>query len=169
MIRYPIFILGFMAAGKSSLAPKLARALGVKCIDLDQYVEHSVQQSIEQIFNSKGEEGFRRLEHQQLRTMKPGQKNVVALGGGTPAFEDNMRYVNATGTSIYLQQRPEILIGRLRQQKAQRPLLKGLNEAEIADFVKDLLAKRAPYYSQADYCIDGEKVKLKELIQLLNV
>ena len=61
----------------------------------------------------------------------------------------------------------EILIGRLRQQRAQRPLLKGLDELEIANFVKETLAKREDYYSQADYCVEGERMKLKGLLELL--
>lgn len=169
MTAYPIFILGFMAAGKSSMAPKLARALELEFIDLDQEIEKTSQQSIEQIFKYEGENGFRKLEYLQLRTIEAGQKSVVALGGGTPAFKDNMDYIKTTGTSIYLMHPAEILIGRLRQQRAQRPLLKGLDELEIANFVKETLAKREDYYSQADYCVEGERMKLKGLLELLKV
>lgn len=163
----PIYILGFMASGKSALAPKLARALACDCIDLDQMIEASAGKSISQLFQEEGEEAFRQREAQILRSIDTSKTAVVALGGGTPAHQNNMPYIKAIGISIYLQFPAEILIGRLRQQKQNRPLIQGKEQDEIASYVRDLLSLRESYYLLADHVIDGQQLKLQELVNLL--
>ena len=170
MIEEKIYLMGFMSSGKSSLGKKLARHLDRKFIDLDQAIEAKRNSSISQIFKEEGEEVFRRYEAEQLKSIpEADQEMVIALGGGTPCFGDNLDYVKANGTSIYLRVSEDILIGRLRQKKASRPLIAELTDDEIADFVQNELKLREPFYFQADYILATDNPKVESVLELLNL
>lgn len=170
MIEEKVYLMGFMSSGKSSLGQKLARQLDRSFIDLDQFIEAELKRSIPQIFEEEGEQAFRKYESQQLRSIpKEDQELVISLGGGTPCFADNLDYVKTQGTSIYLRVSEDILIGRLRQKKASRPLIAELSDEQIADFVRTELKKREPYYLQADYILASDHPKVESVLELLNL
>jgi len=170
MIEEKLFLMGFMSSGKSSLGKKLAHRLDRRFIDLDKQIEKASQRTISRIFEEDGEEVFRRLEAEQLRSIpEEDQELVISLGGGTPCYGDNLDYLKAQGSSVYLRVSEEILIGRLRQKKAKRPLTAKLTDAELADFVRRELSVREPYYFQADYILASDNPSVESLTDLLNL
>ena len=156
-----------MGSGKSSVGKKLAKKLQLDFVDLDSLIEQQEQQTITAIFEKRGEAYFREKETAVLKTMEPTKRAVIALGGGTPCFGNNMEYIQQTGTSFYLKVPIEKLIGRLRLKKDKRPLLAKLSKEEIALFVTDKLKEREPYYAQADFIIEQEGKSVKQLLNAL--
>jgi shikimate kinase len=151
-----LFLLGFMGAGKSYLGQKLALGRGLPFYDLDQLIENQTGSSIPVIFESLGADAFRQLEATQLRTLEQLPPGIVAVGGGTPCFYDNLAWMNAQGQTVYIKVPVPILLARLEKESAQRPVLAGKVGAELERFVVALLAERAVYYEQADMIWDME-------------
>lgn len=145
-----IFLMGFMGSGKSSIGKRLASLLGMEFIDLDQYIEAKFHFSIAHIFEQFGEEVFRTLEQRSLEDMFAKDQVVVATGGGTPCFSDNLGKLKHNGLTIYLKANVPTLSQRLLHSKINRPLIKGKEEHEIPGFVELLLEKRESFYQQAD-------------------
>lgn len=147
-----------MGCGKSHLGQRLAAQLGRSFFDLDQVVEDGEGKSIPTIFAELGEPGFRALEQKYLHTIENQAPAVVATGGGTPCFFDNMVWMNAHGTTVYLETPVETLYERLRRDRAGRPLLAGLSDAELRIFIETKLKEREPWYRQAAVVATGEAV-----------
>ncbi len=166
-MNYPIFLIGFMASGKTSKGKKLARKLNVPFIDLDQEVERQEEQSISTIFDTQGEEYFRKLEAKIIRSYSKDLEVVVALGGGTPCFHNNLRYINDVGTSVYMKRSESRILGRLRENKQKRPLIANLNDEELKVFIHTTMNTRTPYYEQANIVFDADNKQLSELIDKL--
>ena len=148
-----LFLIGFMGCGKSWWGKTLAEQSGQPFIDLDAFIEASAGQSIAGIFAESGETGFRLLEHDCLRRLAALPPSIVATGGGTPCFFDNMDWMNRHGHTAYLQTPPEVLFERLRRQTARRPLLRDLDDAGLQHFIHERLAAREPYYIQAQVIV----------------
>lgn len=163
----PIFLLGFMGSGKTSIGKKLARKLALDFIDLDTYIEEKYSSSITSIFAEKGEEQFRLIEQTCLKELSEKQDCVISLGGGTPCYFDNMQLIKQSGTSIYLKLEVNILVGRLRLKKAKRPLIANKNDEQISQFVHQELTKREAYYKQADFVLVNNHPKAQLIVDLL--
>ena len=163
-MNYPIFLIGFMASGKTSKGKKLARKLNVPFIDLDQEIERQEEQTISDIFETQGEQYFRQLEANIIRSFSKDLEAIVSLGGGTPCFHDNMKYINYFGTSVYLKRAESRILGRLRQNKHKRPLVANLNNEELKIFIETTMKSRIPYYMQANLIFDADNKKLVDLI-----
>lgn len=144
-----IFLIGFMGSGKSHVGKRLADKMAYPFVDLDNWIEEKQQKSIRQLFEAIGEAAFRKIEQKALHDMAQFPSAIVACGGGTPCFFDNMHWMNANGITIYLQTSLDILAARLASAKAQRPLLKDLDENSLRQFISDKLAERSPFYQQA--------------------
>ena len=156
-----------MASGKTSKGKKLARKLEVDFIDLDEEIERKEGQSITTIFEVKGEAYFRQLEANVLRRISETTKAVIALGGGTPCFHENMKYVNERGTSIYIKRAATTILGRLRQNKAKRPLVANLTDEELKSFISENLEKREAFYKKATLTFDADARKWTDLFEEL--
>ncbi|MEQ8909434.1 MAG: shikimate kinase [Vicingaceae bacterium] len=163
---YPIYLMGFMASGKTSLGKKLARRLEVQCIDLDDYIEKKSGQSISTLFEKRGEASFRKLEAEALKEVSTS-KAVISLGGGTVCQEGNLELIKASGTSFYLKVSAEVLIGRLKSQKSSRPLVAELESNELSEFVRTKLAEREAFYAKADFIIEKDKAVPNDLLPYL--
>lgn len=144
-----IFLLGPMGSGKSWLGIRLAERLNVTFIDLDQQIEQGEAATIAEIFERSGEAGFRELEHVYLRRLEGMAAAVVATGGGTPCFFDNMEWMNARGITIYLKTPPDILLSRLLPAQDTRPLLRGLSGQDLEAWLEKMLQQREPFYRKA--------------------
>ena len=149
-----IILIGYMGAGKTTIGKALARQLGIMFYDLDWYVENRMRKSIAQIFDESGEDGFREIEHNMLHEVAEFEYIVLSCGGGTPCFFDNMDYLNRQGETLYLKASPEVLARHLRMGKNIRPLIKGKDDAQLLEYIKDSLAKREPFYSKARHTLD---------------
>ena len=163
-----IFLLGFMGCGKSTLGKKLAKKLGLEFFDLDKCIEEEVGVSITEIFKTKGEGHFRAIESKTLISLINNQDNyVVALGGGAPCFNDNMKLINETGTSIYLKYNEGILTSRLINAKTERPLKANKTKEELIDFISKLLSEREQYYNQSKIVVEGSNITVNQVAGLV--
>ncbi|MDF1576398.1 MAG: shikimate kinase [Bacteroidales bacterium] len=162
-----IFLIGFMASGKSTLGAKLARRIGYQYVDMDQLIEETAEMSIASIFNEHGEEVFRKWEHDILSELFSREKLVIATGGGAPCHSEMMDLMNRHGTTIYIQLSPEALKGRLIRSRTERPLIKGKSEPELLDFIGKLLREREIFYMRATYIVNGINLQAEELARLI--
>ena len=166
-MNYPIFLIGFMASGKTSKGKNIARKMEIPFIDLDRVIEEQEKQTITDIFETKGESYFRKLEAKILRQFPKDLKAVIAVGGGAPCFYDNIQYMNYLGTSVFLKRSKQRILGRLRQNKDKRPLVAKLNDQELKDFIEQGLANRNSFYEQAEFIFDADEQKINKLIAVL--
>lgn len=102
-LKCPVLFVGFMGAGKTTVALHLARVLRISCVDLDGYLEHKQGKTCAQIFAEAGEEGFRTLETAALRSFAYGEPLIVSCGGGVVKKEENREILKDAGFVIYLQ------------------------------------------------------------------
>lgn len=145
----PIFLIGFMGSGKSTLGRLVSRATGIAFIDLDNYIEGRFSRSISTIFAESGEDGFRDIERRMLHEVAEMEDVLVACGGGTPCFFDNIDYMNSKGTTVWLSADNSVLHSRLMRGRHKRPLIASLDSNGLTRFIVDALARRDPFYSRA--------------------
>ncbi len=162
-----IYLIGFMASGKSTLGQALADACpGVRYVDLDAAVEAEAGCSIPEYFGRYGVASFRELESRVLRTVAQ-PRTVVACGGGTPCFGDNMDYMLATGTVVRLQADTDTIMRRVQLQPGQRPILAALedNPEALRRYIDRLKADREPSYCRAHCDFDANRLDDREQIE----
>lgn len=163
-----VFLIGFMGAGKTTLGKPFAEQLQYRFLDLDDWIEYREGMSVQDIFASKGEQLFRQKEREALKaTQFLSGKYLIACGGGTPCYHDNMRLINELGRSIYLQISAAELARRLMPFKSHRPLISHLKDEELEAFIEDMLNKREPFYLQADHIMQSDQASPEDLIALL--
>ncbi len=155
----PIFIVGFPGSGKTTFGRALAKALGRDFIDLDRYIEGRFMRTVSTIFAERGEEGFRRVERNMLQEVAAMEDVVIACGGGTPCFYDNMDIMRQSGLTVWLRTTGECLLKRLILKRAKRPLIAGMNDEQIKDYIADTLNQREPYYSQSEIEFEGDELE----------
>lgn len=160
-----IFLIGYMGAGKTTLGKAFARSMGLIFIDLDWYIEERFHKTVRQIFAERSEEGFRELEKRMLHEVADFEDVVIATGGGTPCFFDNVEYMNRKGETVFLDVSQEVLFRRLKVAKQQRPLLAQKNDEELKAFIADALGKRLPHYSKAKHVFRADELEDKQQIQ----
>jgi shikimate kinase len=164
MIRYRrVYITGFMGCGKTTAGKKLAAEMQFSFIDLDHEIERREQRRIEEIFTLSGEEYFRKAESAALHELDIMADTVISTGGGTPCFGDNLTFMKETGVLIYLKMTPLQLKNRLEDQKESRPLLKGLKDSEMINYIARKLKERGTFYEQASIVVDGMTLDIKAL------
>ncbi|MHB1277265.1 MAG: shikimate kinase [Bacteroidia bacterium] len=164
-----LFLVGFMGSGKSTLGKELAQRLSWDFFDLDNEVERIHHQTIPEIFNEYGETRFRELEKEVLRTFETKTKSfVLATGGGTPCYFDNMEWMKKTGEVLFIDTAPDELLKRLKGTKTGRPVLKALNPENFEEEMLILLEKRRPFYLQAPWILEKNARNIDEVIHMLN-
>ena len=159
-----IFLIGYMGSGKTTLGQAFARALGLEFIDLDWYIEERYHRSIADIFAERGEEGFRSIERSLLHEVGEFEDVVIATGGGTPCFFDNIDYMNSVGQTVFLDVSPAVLFRRLKVAKAKRPLVAGKTDTELQEFIRTALDRRLPFYRKAACPFNGEELESRKQI-----
>lgn len=146
-----IFLLGMMGTGKSHWSKLLGKKLKTGGYDLDFLIESDEEKTIAEIFAEDGEDYFRKAEAKILRWFGQKKSFVLATGGGTPCFHDNMSWMNDQGITIWIDEPVETLAQRLIPEKANRPLIRDLSDAALIDFLRNKRAEREPIYSLAKH------------------
>jgi len=162
-----IFLIGFMGSGKTTWAKIISEKLQMPFFDLDDLIEKRANLKINDIFDRKGEKYFRKLEAVCLRELHVLDSFILACGGGTPCFYDNMMVMNALGTTVWMNTPKEIMATRLLEEAEHRPLIKGLSSEKLHEFIEDKLEERLQFYNQARIIIDPTDYTPDDLIQQL--
>jgi shikimate kinase len=163
-----IYLLGMPSSGKSTLGRALAKQLGYLFLDMDKVIEELEQMTISEIFEQKGEEYFRKLERDVLRTIPPNSRLVVSTGGGAPCFFDNIETIKRNGYSIYVDVSVETLLERmLNAKRNDRPLYQK-EDQDLQQKLQQKYQERQPYYRQANLCIAHDNLTVEHLSQVLN-
>ena len=149
------YLVGYMYSGKSTFGRRLAEERGMGFLDLDQAFEERYHYTVPRFFAQFGEQAFRKLESQLLRSTANLDNMVIATGGGTPCHSGNMDFILANGTAIYLQMSIEDLIVRALRSHNPRPLMRGLTESDIRTIIASQLKEREVFYRRAQIVLDG--------------
>lgn len=161
-----LFLVGYMGCGKSSLGRKIAKRANMHFVDMDSVIEEREGASVSDIFHYEGENYFRGKERELIEEIALAADDVVvSTGGGVPTWQDNIARMNDIGVVVYLRRTAERIASRLSPHGRQkRPKLRGLNDEELVLFMRENMAEREPFYSQARYCIDCDSLSDEELI-----
>lgn len=152
------YLIGFMGSGKTHWGRQLAERLQWPFVDLDAAVEAREGLTVSEIFARFGEAHFRRAEAECLRQTAVWPDAVVATGGGAPCFYNNMDWMNRMGLTVFLDAPVEQLVARLQKERKTRPLLKDLNDSQLANFIREKWQERRPIYQNAQITLTGEKM-----------
>lgn len=157
-----------MGCGKSTVARGLAELAGWEFVDLDRRVcQMAEAEDVAEIFATRGEEEFRRLEREAIESLAFSGNAVVATGGGAPCVGDNMERLMALGTTVYLKMSPLALRDRLLHVRVVRPKIVGKSPEELLEYVTELLAEREPYYGRARVVVDCDNISSRTIISRL--
>lgn len=156
-----------MGSGKSYWKQHLAKMLKTGGYDLDFIIEAQEEKSISELFNEDGEKYFRATEAKLLRWFAEKKMFVLATGGGTPCFHENMKWMNEQGITIWIDEPIEVLTERLLKEKSHRPLISNLDEAGINDFLTNKYNERKQFYSQATHHLKGSAINLKNFKKII--
>jgi len=159
-----LFLLGLMGSGKTFWKNELAAKLKLTAYDLDQLIVAIEEASIPEIFEREGEFYFRKTEAKILKWFGEKKSFVLATGGGTPCFHQNMEWMNQQGITIWLDEPVSVLTERLKNETANRPLLKNLDEVGLQRYLERQLTDRTPFYNLAKIRLSGNQINLKSLL-----
>ena len=161
-----IILLGYMGCGKSTIANKLSKNIGIPFVDLDIKIEEKVNLSINAIFEKHGEIYFRKLEHEVfIELLNSPEQLIIGLGGGTPCYANNHELLKADNVvSIYLKASIETLFSRLSVNKSKRPLIANKSDEEMKEFIAMHLFERSFYYNQAQYKVNVDDKTIDQVV-----
>ncbi len=162
-----IYICGYMGAGKSSLSKRLASKLGWTAFDLDDIFEEKYKIRVRDFFDKYDEPLFRKLESALLKETSQIIKGVIATGGGTPCFYDNMEWMNVNGITIFVEVSCKTAVNRILNSKKKRPLTMNMTENELMQYVEKHYCNRLHYYNLSQVIVKGESLDMEELLSLL--
>ncbi len=159
-----IFLIGMPSSGKSTLGKLLAHQLAYQFLDLDQQIVADQQLDIPALFTRFGEAHFREVESRLLHAIPPDQRLLIATGGGTPCFFDNMEFIRHSGISIFIDVPVAELARRIRRHNQDdRPLLSGV---DLEEELLKKLGQRQTFYRQATLTV-SDQTKVPEILALL--
>lgn len=164
-----VVLIGYMGSGKSTIGKELATILNCEFLDLDDYISNQENLSIPELFQTKGEIYFRKKETQYLKDIITTKDNtVIALGGGTPCYGDNMSLL-LSGSNLklfYLKLSIPNLVERLFKERENRPLISHVSSKEdLQEFIGKHLFERSQYYNQASYKINADDKSQQEVLE----
>lgn len=161
-----IYLIGFPGSGKTTVGRKLASRLNYAFTDLDELIMSSTGLSIAELF-AQGEDRFREAEVQALRATEKMSNRVIATGGGAPCFHSNLPLMQSSGFTVYLKMSSGALFYRLVRSKSSRPLLAGMTDVELMEYIVETLGVREKFYSKAHLTIEGENADIDSLTELV--
>jgi len=157
-----------MGSGKSTTGRKLAASIGCPFMDLDRKIEEVACKTIPRIFAEDGEEHFRKIESEVLKSLDTGSRIIVSTGGGTPCHGDNMDFMIRTGMTVYLKMTPVQLSQRLLNSSGERPLLRNVPDESLPRFIEEKLAQREKWYNKAEIIVEGQNLNIELLGSIIN-
>ena len=157
----PIFLIGFMASGKTTVGRLLAERLEWAFVDLDKLIEDGAGRTVTDIFAAEGEAGFRKRETEALREVAQRRKTVIATGGGAPCREENLEAMLGAGRVFWLEVSPEEAVQRAGKASG-RPLLDAAVDPVAA--ARELLDGRRSFYERAHARVDTNGSSAEEVI-----
>lgn len=163
-----IFLIGMPGAGKTYWGSKIADAYQLPFVDLDAYIEQREEASVSALFAKYGEDNFRGRERNALKSViyNHPKNTIVACGGGTPLYFDNMQQMRLAGCVVYLDAELATLQQKLAGDEQTRPLLrqtKSLNQQ-----LKKLLEDRKPFYEEADHIVEVESLSVTTFAEIIS-
>ena len=167
-----IILLGYMGCGKSTIAQKLSGMISTSYIDLDDYIEKKTKMTIKEIFESKGEIYFRKIEHSYfIELLNSPEEIIIGLGGGTPCYANNHELLIGNNVvSIYLKASIDTLFNRLVANKSKRPLIADKSDEEMKEFIAKHLFDRSFYYNHAQNKVNVDGKSIEETVNdILNL
>lgn len=169
-----ISLIGYMGSGKSHISKILSEKINFKIIDTDKEISLRNKMSISEIFQKKGELYFRKQERQLLEEIfATNNQLILSLGGGTPAYYNNMDFINERSVSIYLQARIDTLVSRLLKQKNKRPIIAHIPNTELPEFIAKHLFERNIFYNKCQFKISTDEKEpesiVDEIIEFLHL
>ena len=147
----PVFLIGFMATGKTTIGRMIARRRGWTFVDLDEAIATAAGMPVAEIFAREGEAGFRRREAEAVRAAAARRRAVIATGGGAACREENLATMLGAGRVVALSATPAEVLRRTGRTSG-RPLLDG--KADPLGTAAALLAEREPFYARAHHTVD---------------
>ncbi len=162
-----VYIIGFMGSGKSTAGKKLASLLDWKFIDLDKHIEEFTGKSISEIFTGNGEDFFRETESRLLRNLRTHTHTIIATGGGTPCYSDNMEFMLNSGLTIYLKMTPGQLKSRLSGAQDERPLIKDIRPEDLQTYIEKKLDDRVKCYERSEKIVDGMNLDINKVFNYI--
>ncbi len=164
-----IFLIGFMGVGKSHWGARLADRLGHPYVDLDERVSANAGgRTVLEIFDQEGEEYFRQLESDTLQSLtRDYPRFVMACGGGTPCFLNNLDTMKRNGLVIWLRADAAELLPRLLAGKESRPLIRDLGPEQLESYIIRKLGDRNIYYQQAQRAVQERELNEENFMNLL--
>ena len=163
-----IFLIGFMGSGKTHWGKIWAVNNKRSFIDLDEMIEKTAGEKVAEIFEKKGEDHFRQLETTALKNCAVLTNTIIACGGGTPCYYDNMQWMNEQGTTIYITCTAAEILKRVALEQEKRPLFRKLNKAELLFFIEQKLKEREPFYRMAKITVTSHLLTPTSLPALLS-
>ena len=160
-----IYLVGYMGAGKTTAAKRLARRLGWDVADTDALFEEKYRISVDDFFQKYDEPLYRKLESEILKSTEDSDHIVISTGGGTACYFDNMEWMNQHGLTVFMQISPKAAVDRVLHSRHKRPLARGKSEEELLEFVIRHYASRMPFYEQAKITVKSEDFDLDALMQ----
>ncbi len=155
-----------MGCGKTHWGRELSQKLQIPFFDLDSLIEEREGKSITAIFAEMGEEYFRMLEKDVLYLITESHESfVMATGGGTPCFFNNIDYMKSRGTAVWINTSVDSLHSRLVKEKEKRPLISSISDDELRGYIIKKYADRKIFYQQAQVILNEEDVTLERLIE----
>ena len=160
-----IYIVGYMGAGKTTTARRLANQLGWEVVDTDDMFEVKYKISVCDFFHKYDEPLYRKLESEVLKETENLENVVISTGGGTACYFDNMEWMNRHGLTVFLRISEKAVVDRLLHAKRKRPLAVGKSEEELAEFVAQHYTSRLSFYEQAKITVKSEDLDLVNLME----
>ncbi|WP_375562034.1 shikimate kinase [Bernardetia sp. OM2101] len=160
-----IYLIGMPASGKSTFGRLLAEKLNYNFLDLDALIEEDNNSTIPQIFEQKGEDFFRKEEQKALQLTFNLEKTIIATGGGTPCFFDNLEKMKENGIVCFLNIKINVLAQRTfeaqQKQNDNRPLFKDATSYEMLyEMIEKKWTERKKYYEQAHFEVENNNVEM---------
>ena len=163
-----IYIVGYMGAGKTTTARRLAQRMGWEVVDTDALFEEKYKISVNDFFNKYDEPLYRKLESEVLKATESLEHVVVSTGGGTACYFDNMEWMNQHGLTVFMRISPQAAVDRVIHSRHKRPLAEGKSEEELTEFVNRHYASRMPFYEQAQITVKSEDFDLEDAIKKIS-